>query len=278
MRVASPLTVPDDDADVLRTWIDGPTAGEAAARRARIVLLSGAGLGPTAISDELACSKQTVITWRERYREAGITGLRDASRPGRPSTVCARTVVRRMLEAPPAGTRRWTTRTLGAELGVSNASVGHVWRAWGVTPRGPGQVWLSTEPVLDAWSATITGIHLGPSVRVLAVRSGEPGPEGPEPGGPDLDALLGPAATGPDEGIEDFVRRVGPAAPLLIADGVVDTPGPVHVVPPDQSWARIVQVLCWIAGRTAPGSASVAALHAALAARTPDSALSWTRL
>jgi hypothetical protein len=44
-------------------------------RRAQIVLLSAAGLGTAAISDELGCSKQTVLTWRERYRTEGMAGL-----------------------------------------------------------------------------------------------------------------------------------------------------------------------------------------------------------
>lgn len=284
MRVPPPLTVPDQDAHVLRQWVDGASAGGTAARRARIVLLSGEGLGPTAISDALRCSKQTVITWRERYRVAGVAGLQDAPRPGRPATVSAEIVVRRTLEAlPDGGTRRWTTRTLGADLGVSNASVGQVWRTWGVTPGGPGRVWLATDPVLDGRVAAITGIHLGSTGRVLALRAG--GTAG-RVGGPrtasGLAELLGRRSGGCAGDLDGFVERAAASgATVLIDDGAAERLGAagvaVHTVPPDLSWARIVQVACWIAAGSTAGAASVAGLLAALETGGPDTAMSWVR-
>jgi transposase len=278
MRVPPPLTVPDRDADVLRQWIEGPATGGTAVRRARIVLLSGDGMGPTAISDELRCSKQTVITWRERYRAGGVAGLRDAPRPGRPSTVCAETVVRRTLESPPGGgTRRWTTRTLGADLGVSNASVGQVWRTWGVTPGGPGRVWLATDPLLDGRIAAITGIHLG-TTRVLAVRTGgSAAPAGGLRSASGLTELLGRRTGAGDGGPDGFAERVAASgATVLITDGAVESPGvAVHTVPPDLSWARIVQVACWIAAGSTAGAASVTGLRAALAAGPSSAPTSW---
>jgi transposase len=274
------LTVPDQDALVLLRWIDGASPGAAAARRANIVLLAGEGFGPTAIADVLRCSKQTVITWRERYREAGVAGLRDAPRPGRPATVCAETVVRRTLEDPPKGARRWTTRTMGAELGVSNASVGHVWRTWGVTPTEPGRVGLATEPVLDGRVAAITGIHLGPAVRVLAAREGDAG--GRAPATSELGELLaGPrSATGRGHDVEAFLRSVGGGATtVLIADGPVPGPPPgvaLHRVPAGQCWTRFAQLVCWIAEGDSPeGAESVAALGAVLEGRVTGTALSW---
>lgn len=282
MRVPPPLTVPDQDALVLRRWIDDASSGGTAARRANIVLLAGEGLGPTAISDVLRCSKQTVITWRERYREAGVAGLRDAPRPGRPATVCAETVVRRTLDAPPGGARRWTTRTMGAELGVSNASVGHVWRTWGVTPTEPGRVGLATEPVLDGPVGAITGIHLGPSVRVLAARGGVL--EARTAATSDLGKLLaGPrTATGGDEDVEAFLRRIGGGTTaVLIADGPVPGAPPgvvVHVVPPGHCWVRIAQLVCWIAeGGSPEGAESVEALVEALEDHLSGTAFSWSR-
>ncbi len=280
MRYPPPLTVPDRDTDVLRTWIDGATHGVTAARRARIVLMSGAGLGPTAISDELRCSKQTVITWRERYRVAGVAGLRDAPRPGRPSTVCAEVVVRRTLDVPPDGARRWTTRTLGADLGVSNASVGHVWRNWGVTSTGPGRVGLATAPVLDGTVAAITGIHLGPTVRVLALRTAEGAPRDRTAATSELGELLGATRPASDD-VGAFVRRAGEGpTTALVTDGplpAVATGVTVHTVAPGRCWERIAQVACWIAeGGSPEGTESVQALGAVLADHRCGAALSWS--
>ena len=260
MRVPLPLTVPDRDALVLRSWIEGSAATGSVARRARIVLMSGQGLGPTKVSEELRCSKQTVITWRERYRVAGVDGLLDAPRTGRPATVRAESVVRRTLEAPPDGARRWTTRTLGADLGVSNASVGQVWRAWGVTPAGPGRVSLATDPVFDGRVAAVTGLHLGPDVRILALREGEP--------------VEAEALHAGEEGIEQFLKHLadGPTTAVLAAGDPPVAPSgiAVHAVPPGLDWDRIARVACWIAG-----GACATALNAAVSEHRPGTTGSW---
>jgi transposase len=36
------------------------------------------------IADQLGIVRLTVYKWRSRYREAGLEGLKDRSRPGRP--------------------------------------------------------------------------------------------------------------------------------------------------------------------------------------------------
>jgi transposase len=45
------------------------------AQRARIVLLAADGESNTAIADKVGVSRPTVIGWRSRYAESGITGL-----------------------------------------------------------------------------------------------------------------------------------------------------------------------------------------------------------
>jgi|GEM_PF-2424234 len=178
MRSSSPLSVEADDLPVLREWIESGTPGSAAARRARIVLLARQGLGPSAIAGELRCSKQTVITWRERYRAGGLAGLRDAPRSGRPVTVDAAAVVLRTLEPPGPGTARWSTRTLAAELGISNVAVAGIWRAWGIAPGAAGRVRLAAEPAFEAGVAGVLGVHLDPLVLMIALLVAGAGPGG----------------------------------------------------------------------------------------------------
>jgi FixJ family two-component response regulator len=59
---------------------------QALARRARIVLRAADEDGPTnlQIGEELGCSNDTVGLWRRRFAEAGLAGLHDAPRSGRP--------------------------------------------------------------------------------------------------------------------------------------------------------------------------------------------------
>jgi hypothetical protein len=57
--------------------------------RAKILLLAAEGLSNTEIAGQVGCSRPTVILWRHRYTTAGLDGLLDKHRPGRPQTVRA---------------------------------------------------------------------------------------------------------------------------------------------------------------------------------------------
>lgn len=287
MRTFPPLSVDDADEGVLRGWVDAGSEGPQAARRAHIVLLSGAGLGPSAVADQIGCSKQTVITWRERYRTHGLPGLCDAPRSGRPATVDPLAVVARTLGPPAPGVARWSTRTLAAELGISNVAVANIWRAWGISPAAGGRVRLATEPVLERGVVAVHGLHLGSATRVLAVRldDGSPGPSGMRveasghlpgidvrPRTDDLPVLLG---------------RLDPSPPLaLLVDGPADEVHrwaatrrgvTVHAVPPVVAWSRIVRAACLAATGNPCGTASVTALRAALGDHRGEAAFTWVR-
>jgi AcrR family transcriptional regulator len=71
------------------------------ATRARIVLHSADGGTDREVAVRLRVSAPTVALWRERFSRAGIEGLRDRPRPGRPSVVPARAAGARAA----AGTR-----------------------------------------------------------------------------------------------------------------------------------------------------------------------------
>lgn len=312
MRIPPPLSVDARDLRVLREWISSGGERPVVARRARIVLLSREGFGPSAIAAELGCSKQTVITWRQRYRREGLAGLHDAPRSGRPSTVDVAAVVRRTLDPPGPGPVRWSTRRLAAELGISNVAVANVWRSWGIVPGIGGTVRLATDPAVDAPVSALAGLHLDPPVRVLAVlvEAGDRDPSTvpviPARQRPGLGSRLaeldaGAHPEGFDAALVGFVRALesvaragritgsGPAgaAPLrlgLLVDGpddavrrCVDPPTAValHRVPAGLEWDRVVRVACLVAGASAAGAASVARLHDAVADHPSGEPFSW---
>ncbi|MGH3615475.1 MAG: helix-turn-helix domain-containing protein [Pseudonocardia sp.] len=285
-----------EEAEALRNWIVGGRAGSAAVRRARIVLLAADGLGPAAIAERLGCSKQTVITWRERYRTHGVEGLRDAPRSGRPPTVDEAAVVARTLEGPPGpGSGRWTTRRLAAELGISNAAVANVWRTRGILPGGLGGTRLATEPVLDEVLEMVVGLYLGSAERVLVLLVGAPGrPRAaevvPARERPDVGARLlegRPGVGAGDITLTDFlgslVARQERLA-LLVEHGarplrewVAGRPGvALHLVRPDSAWAGLASVACTVVGATMHGAASVARLAEVLDAAPRGGPICWT--
>lgn len=293
MRTFPPLRVDPEDAATLRGWAESSTAGSAAARRAHIVLRSAEGVGPTALAAELGCSPQTVVTWRERYRADGIAGLADAPRAGRPVTIDPVAVVERTLHAPPSRLRirRWSSRLLAAELGVSNVAVAKVWRSWGISPLDDGHVRLGTDPPLDHLPAAFAGMHLdaGGGVLALVTATGRPVARTPVRTRPRL---------GPRFGSLDLGAAVDGGGLAGLLDGFDDTPGErlrllvdhtpahvrrwarqrgahVHVVPPGLDWTRMVRVAAVLAGATEAGAESVAGLRSAVIEHRSGRPLRW---
>ena len=99
------------------------TAEARLVRRARILLALAAGESPSAAARRLGVTRPTVYGWQARFNAAGLDGLRDRPRPGRPATYSAderAEVVAAALTAPdelglPFGC--WTLDRLRAYLG-----------------------------------------------------------------------------------------------------------------------------------------------------------------
>jgi transposase len=83
---AAAIALSDEQRQNLRRLARAHSSPQALVRRARIVLRAADEDQPTnlQIAAELGCSKDTVGLWRRRFAEAGLAGLQDAPRSGRP--------------------------------------------------------------------------------------------------------------------------------------------------------------------------------------------------
>jgi predicted ArsR family transcriptional regulator len=85
-----PLTVtvdvPPRDREVLESWLRASSIRAGLAQRARIVLLAADGVRLDRIARELGVQRNVVRTWVDRYGAAGLAGLQDRPRSGRPRT------------------------------------------------------------------------------------------------------------------------------------------------------------------------------------------------
>src|ERR1039458_7483415 len=82
-ETAEPLVLAEDDRAELARWSRG--SSPMLAERARIVLACAEpGSGVARVAAELGLSRMTVRKWRRRFAEAGLGGLADHDRPGRP--------------------------------------------------------------------------------------------------------------------------------------------------------------------------------------------------
>ena len=171
MTVAAPLVLRPGDEPRLTAVVRSQTVTAAAAQRARIVLLAADGVPNAEIARRVGVSRPTVVGWRQRYIEAGIGGLADLDRPGRPALIDEAEVVVATLTKPPAslGVTHWSVRLLAAQLGVSFASVARIWRKWDLQPWRVETFKFSTDPELDAKVRDVVGLYLAPPDKAVVL-------------------------------------------------------------------------------------------------------------
>ncbi len=80
------IALADEQRHQLQRLARAHSTPQALVRRARIVLRAADDDRPTnrQIAQELGCKNDTVALWRRRFADAGLAGLQDAPRPGRP--------------------------------------------------------------------------------------------------------------------------------------------------------------------------------------------------
>jgi len=171
MSVAAPIFLRTGDEPKLSTLVRSSTVEAGLAQRARIVLLAAQGVSNTAIASMVGVSRPTVILWRNRYAQAGIAGLGDLERSGRPPVIDDLQVVVATLAAPPEhlGVTHWSARLLAKELGISFASVARIWRDNDLKPWKRETFKFSTDPELDAKVRDVVGLYLAPPEKAVVV-------------------------------------------------------------------------------------------------------------
>ncbi len=180
----APVVLAGGERACLAAWANDPQAP--LALRARIVLACAAAppdlpAGPPVarVAAELGVSRGTVRKWRSRFLAQRLAGLRDAPRPGAPRTITdeqvARVIARTLLEAPPAGRARWSTRLMAAETGMSQSAVSRVWRLAGLS----GELSAGGERPGTSDSARTSASEGGAMLRGVA-SAGRPGAGTPD--------------------------------------------------------------------------------------------------
>ena len=73
------------------------------------------------------------------------------------------------LERTPRDATHWSTRTLAKELELSHATVGRIWRAFGLQPHRSETFKLSRDPLFVDKVRDIVGLYLAPPDRALVL-------------------------------------------------------------------------------------------------------------
>src|SRR5665213_2019983 len=141
--------------------------------RARIILLTSAGVGTSGIERETGKDKTCVWRWQERFMLEGIDGLlRDKTRrAGKPplATGVIESVVALTGGDPPGEATHWTAAAMAKSVGISVSSVQRIWRAHGLQPHRMHLFKLSNDPAFTSKLRDIVGLYVDPPAHAIVL-------------------------------------------------------------------------------------------------------------
>jgi transposase len=170
--VAVEVVLSEAERERLDSWARRGKSAQALAQRSRVVLAAAEGLKNTEIARRLALDQGTVRKWRSRFAVERLDGLVDEPRPGRPRMVSdaqVEEVIVRTLESTPKNATHWSTRSLAAEVGLSQTAVSRIWRAFGLQPHRQETWKLSKDPQFIDKVRDVVGLYLDPPERAVVL-------------------------------------------------------------------------------------------------------------
>ena len=177
MRIAPAIRLSPEQRTVLESQARSRSLPVRVAERARIVLLAASGQQDLEIAARMAITPKKVSRWRKRFLVLGVAGLqKDAHRPGRKPTIGARLtkrVVALTTRQQPTNATHWSTRTMAAAVGISEASVRRIWRAQGLKPHRLDTFKISHDPAFAEKLEDIVGLYLDPPEHALVLCADE---------------------------------------------------------------------------------------------------------
>jgi transposase len=201
------LVLSDDERATLSTWAGRPKSTQRLALRARIVLACADEPSNKSVAARLGVCSATVGTWRSRFVARRLEGLADEPRPGAPRAVSdadVERVVTRTLETKPQNATHWSTRGMARAAGLSQSSVGRIWRAFGLKPHLADTFKLSTDPFFVEKVRDVVGLYMAPPEKAVVLcvdeKSGTQALDRTQPVMP-----MTPART--ERGTHDYVRH-----------------------------------------------------------------------
>ena len=177
MRKAADIRLADVDREVLVRLKNGRRVAVRVAERAAIVLHAADGLENRAIGALMGISRQKAGRWRSRYAAQGLVGIeKDAPRPGRRRRVDEQQradVIRKTLKEKPDGQTHWSRATMSAATGLSQSTIGRIWREHGLKPHRVDTFKLSSDPRFVEKLNDIVGLYVNPPEHAIVLSCDE---------------------------------------------------------------------------------------------------------
>ena len=177
MRVAKVVTLTAKERTALLKWSRGRSTPARLVQRANIVLAAADGKQNDEIAADLGCTRRTVGTWRNRFVNNRLEGIRkDAPRGGRKPTrraAVAAEIVRKTTQEKPANATHWSTRSVAKAMNISDSMVRRVWRDSGLKPHLVKTFKVSNDPRFVEKLVDVVGLYLNPPEHALVMSCDE---------------------------------------------------------------------------------------------------------
>jgi transposase len=171
-KVATAVTVSEQDREILERWARRPKTAQALATRARIVLTCARGVMNDVAAKETGVTPETVSKWRRRFAARGVDGLLDEPRPGAPRQITdsdVEQVITLTLETTPENATHWSTRSMAERCGMTQSAVSRIWRAFALQPHRSETFKLSKDPLFIEKVRDIVGLYMSPPDKALVL-------------------------------------------------------------------------------------------------------------
>lgn len=160
----------DAEHEQLLAWMRRPTTAQGLAFRARIILACIEGGSDLKIAARLKTTRETVGKWRRKFLQARCDGLLDEPRPGAPRKIAdeeIERVIAMTLESVPKDATHWSTRSMSKVSGMTQTTVGRIWRAFGLQPHRVETFKLSKDPLFVEKVRDVVGLYMDPPERAV---------------------------------------------------------------------------------------------------------------
>jgi transposase len=173
MRKAIAIVLDDAKRQELEQLTRSRTTSVRLAERARIVLFAADGLQDKQIALAMGIPRQKAARWRKRYLKLDLAGIeKDAPRGGRKRTITEEQramVIAKTLKEKPEGHTHWSRSTMARATGISDTTIGRIWREHGLKPHLVETFKLSNDPKFTEKLKDIVGLYLNPPEHAIVL-------------------------------------------------------------------------------------------------------------
>jgi transposase len=172
-RIGQPIEVTQEERDELLTMSRSHKLEKRYSDRSMIILYSAEGKTLEQIIELTGKSRPVVNKWRQRFRELGLEGLKDAPRSGKPKTITPEQkamVIEKACTKPEGGYTNWSQERIAKEVGISQAKVFQILKQADLKPHKI-EYWCgkSRDPEFEQKMINIVGLYMNPPENALVI-------------------------------------------------------------------------------------------------------------